>query len=493
MKSNNIKYRLLLIIIFICIIGGVAYFIKCNEFTAVYITVIILLMILAAGTILFFNVKAIHNSMFILIMILGIMSSILNPVLDIPDEHDHISRADLASRGYFIMGEDYKDYRLSNTVGCIIHNNWSTFNHTPLTDTKPDWSTESTYYSYANANLFIGYIPQTIGIMLSKVFAPNDYIVFLFGRIMNVIMYAIVVRYALKKTPIYKVPLAIVSILPISLFIVGSYNADATTYAFGILAISYFLYLYEKQDISVKDMSIYFIICTVLGVVKLPYCLLIGLLLFIPKDKYRSSKDYYKSIIFILITAIIALGWAGISVMRTEYSPFQSYFDKNGVNSREQVKFILSSPIIFIKGFVVSLVKNIPGYVSQLNQFGWLTYSMPRALTYLLNTFLVVVLIGYPSQSKLTKKTNIGVLLVSLGVYVATCFTLYITWTTVGADFILGVQGRYFVPVIGLLSLLWPYRIKCKENKKEFVDYIFMCVSVLFAIIYLIVVTNQYY
>lgn len=472
---------------------GLFYIIQYNGFTSVYIGIVALLVIVTTVSLLFINIREIHNSMFAIILVLGIMSAVLNPVLDIPDEHDHISRADLASRGYLMMGEDYQDYRISNTIGDIIHYNWSTFDNTPLTSMDSDWNTESTYYSYANANLFLGYIPQTIGIMISKIIGINDYGVLLIGRIMNLIMYAIIVRYALKKTPMYKIPLAIVSILPMTLFIVASYNADATTYSLAILAISYFLYLYDKEDIDMKDMFSYFIICAILGLVKLPYCLLISLLLFIPKNKYKSSKSYYKSIIFIVITAIIALSWAAISVMRTKYSPFQPYFDAYGVNSREQVKFIINNPVLFMKGFIIALARNLAGYINQLTEFGWLLYGMPKILKYLFNTFLVVVILGYPSKYVLSKKTIWGTLLVSVCIYVATCLTLYITWTTVGSNTILGVQGRYFVPVIGMLSILCPYRLKCKDDNREIIDYTFICVGILFAILYLLTVTNQYY
>ncbi len=469
------------------------YSIEYNGFTETYFYILLMLTTVVLATIFFINMKSIHNSMFIIILVLGLFSAVLNPVLDIPDEHDHISRADLASRGYLMMGEDYKDYRISNAIGVIIDNNWSTFENTTLTDTKADWNTNSVYYSYANANLFLGYIPQTVGIILSKFLGVNNYGILLIGRIMNLIMYAVIVRYALKKTPMFKIPLAIVSIFPMSLFIAASYNPDATTYALGILAISYFLYIYDKKCISIKNIFVYFIICTILGLVKLPYCLLIGLLLFIPKDRYDTSKTYYKSILFIAIVAIISLGWAGISVIRTKNSPFQAYFDAYGVNSREQVMYIINNPITFIKGFIISLGKNLSGYINQLTEFGWLLYGMPKILKYAFNIFLIVVIIGYPSKVVLSKKTIAGISLVSLGVYVCTCLTLYITWTTVGANTILGVQGRYFIPVIGMLSLICPYRISCSEKKREIVDYIFLCVGILFAALYLLTVTNQYY
>lgn len=472
---------------------GLVMDVQYGGFTVTYYVIVISMMVIVALLLLFVNMKSIHNSMFVIILILGTYSAVLNPALDIPDEHDHISRADLASRGYLMMGEDYQDYRISNSVGAIIDNCWTTFDNTPLIDLEADWDTDSKYFSYANANLFFGYIPQAVGIIISKVLHVNTFWVLIIGRLMNLLLYASIIRYALKKAPIYKIPLAIISILPISLFIAASYNADTTTYALGIMAISYFLYMYKKKDISIKNIAIYFVICTLLGLVKLPYCLFIGLLIFIPKDHYESSKTYYKGIIFIVITAIIAVGWAGISVMRTEYSPYQAYYDSNGVDSGKQVIYILNNPFTFLKDFVFAMGKNISSYVEQLNVYGWFTYGMPEVIRIIFNIFLLAVIVLYPSKEKLCKKTTVGAFLVAIGVFVCTCLTLYISWTTVGLDNVLGVQGRYFIPAIGLLTLVFPWRIKVKEEKMELVNYVFLCSGILFSVIYLLTVTNRYY
>lgn len=463
-----------------------------QKFSIFYISIFILLFISGSLLILFFNINSLHNSIFATILVFGLFSAILTPVLDVPDEHDQISRADLASRGILMMGEDYKDYRISNCIGEIINQNWTTIENTDLINTSADWNAESSYYSYGNANLFLGYLPQTVSIWISRILQINCYGVLLLGRLFNLVFYAFLARYAIKKTPIFKVPLSLISIIPMSIFIAASYNPDATTFGIGLVTISYFLYMYKNENITIKNISIYTILCTILGLVKLPYCILAGLLIFLPINKYKNSKLYYKSFIFVAFVAIISLGWAGISVMRTVDSPFQDYFNAYSVNSREQVKYIAENPIRFLSGFSKTAVENSKAYFEQLTTFGWLSYTMPQIIMLLFPIFIGGILFFYPNEEVLCRKTKIGVALVSFGIYASTCLTLYITWTTVGSSAIYGVQGRYFVPMLALMTLLSVGKKSKEYDSKEY-DYRFIVIGIMLCMIYIITVMNKYY
>lgn len=53
----------------------------------------------------------------------------------------------------------------------------------------------------------------------------------------------------------------------------------------------------------------------------------------------------------------------------------------------------------------------------------------------------------------LNKKEKALSLLIVFGIFVIIVVGFYITWTIVGAEYITGVQGRYFLP-IGIILLL---------------------------------------
>ena len=51
-----------------------------------------------------------------------------------------------------------------------------------------------------------------------------------------------------------------------------------------------------------------------------------------------------------------------------------------------------------------------------------------------------------------------------LGIYGATCLALYIGWSPVGNKEVLGVQGRYFIPMLVLLGMVLTIPQNSKKN-----------------------------
>lgn len=79
-----------------------------------------------------------------------------------------------------------------------------------------------------------------------------------------------------------------------------------------------------------------------------------------------------------------------------------------------------------------------------------------RLLTYgyLVLIALTAVLSRREGGGALTQKRDGWLALVSaFGVALLTCTALYIQWTAPGNDTIMGLQGRYFLPVLYLVSI----------------------------------------
>ena len=68
---------------------------------------------------------------------------------------------------------------------------------------------------------------------------------------------------------------------------------------------------------------------------------------------------------------------------------------------------------------------------------------------------------------------------------------MFLTWTPVGSVGISGVQGRYFVPLIGLLTLLSSG--KGNNDEKEKIDYTFLVLAMSFIAVLIITILNKYY
>ena len=112
--------------------------------------------------------------------------------------------------------------------------------------------------------------------------------------------YDILVSYAIKKTPIFKIPIALVATMPMSIYLASSLSIDATINGLGILAIAFALYMYKSEkSLEIKDILLFDIIVIFLcGTCKLTYIPLIFLVLLIPMSKFKNKKRYLLTIFF---------------------------------------------------------------------------------------------------------------------------------------------------------------------------------------------------
>src|SRR6185295_8507910 len=67
------------------------------------------------------------------------------------------------------------------------------------------------------------------------------------------------------------------------------------------------------------------------------------------------------------------------------------------------------------------------------------------------------------TSEQISKKFRIIFILVFVTSYLATIVSLYLTFTPVGSDQVFGVQGRYFIPLVLLLSLLLSSLLSTKK------------------------------
>lgn len=466
-----------------------------GRFSTKYILIFIFIYLISCLAILGWNSRFIHNYVFIIIISMGIISAVINPIMDIPDEPAHLARAELTSRGILFANGDPMNFNISQSVSSLIDNTFLRIEDVNFVTSEGNYKYTEYSTNYASSNIFISYIPQAIGIILGKLLGGSIAILFL-GRICNLMCYALMIRYALKILPRYKIGFSIIAMMPMAIFIAASFNQDASTYGLTLLAIAYFLKIYDKDTINIKDIAIFSIITMLLGLIKLPYCILAALIIFIPKEKFN-NKTYYKSFIFVGCVVIITVLWGLSSLLissntsSTTVTPFSIYYAENNVSAKGQIQYILSSPKEFLINFIRSLFDNMRLYLDQMNALGWLSYSINSTVTIIYQVFLFVTLFMYSGKNTLKAKTRLGSALVLLGIYVATNLILYLSWTSVGSNTIVGVQGRYFCSALALIPLISCNEFSIKNTEEK--DFKLQFLALVFIVIFIITVMNRYY
>lgn len=386
-----------------------------------------------------------------------------------PDENAHIYRSYEISEGILFTKTNEKNLIKSNIPSFFVENNHKTLNkYNKLNEEiKKDTNYENKVevdnpaYSYFPTL----YFPNTIMFLIGRIFNINGIVVLYLARIVNFIIFLICGYYAIKIIPFGKILLMTYLLIPMSVHQAISLSADSITNSTILLFIAYTLNLYYKGKINKKDKILYISLAALVSVQKIVYfpIVLISVIL-INVDK-MTKKEKIK---FILTTIIVGLvvGILWILLEPKGEATEDIYAIQNNVNSVEQIKFILTHPISYIKIVCNTIDLNIENYYLWFMGFslGWMDIGVKRIW---LDIYFVILLFS-PFLEKNDKELKIRdkLILIStfLIIFVLTLTALYVGHSGVGTDIVKGIQGRYFIPVVILLLL-------CMCGKERYIKF----------------------
>jgi hypothetical protein len=115
---------------------------------------------------------------------------------------------------------------------------------------------------------------------------------------------------------------------------------------------------------------------------------------------------------------------------------------------------MLSHPFAFSLTVMRDFLTNGFAYFqSWINGYGYFYWTPPQIVSLFFLLSLGSVLLLDSTREQVNKTFRVAFILVFVAGYLATVVSLYATFTPVGSDQVLGVQGRYFIPLALLLFL----------------------------------------
>lgn len=425
-----------------------------------------------------------YKAVFVIVLCFGLIFAFLSPIMIVPDEQEHLVRSDLTSRGILLPvpfkfslnhWEDFSVIDKSNggqfeSISSIVNlseNYGQTIFHTNFLSTPINDSVE-VYHSAFAQNPFFGYLPQAIGIFLAKILDLNEIWMLWLGRICNLAMYALIVAYAVKKTPILKVPFIFMACLPLAVMHGASMSIDSIVNSLALLIVAYFFFLIKSKDKSIdsKELLVFVFLIILAGLCKLSLIAFAFLLLFIPKSKFK-NKDYYKYLLFGIII-VIGLLWSKFyATPALTYSYRSLFFIENNVSLSGQLNFMLNH---IMDSFV--MLCGLPNYleycISHLSFYGFPPFEFSsKFLTTIYPLFLGAIIFLYPYNNEISFKERFGVLFVIVFIFCGTYIIQLLTWTGVGNLYtIQGTQSRYFIPLLCLTPFAFGVNNHTVHNKR---------------------------
>lgn len=327
---------------------------------------------------------------------------------------------------------------------------------------------------------FVQYIPQAIGITLARIVTDNVYLITYGGRLVNMIFALLVLYFAIKLMPFGKKILLIPAMIPIAIEGFTSLSPDSMTISVAFFYIAYILHLSfgKKEQLGIKEKVILLISSIIIALCKIVYIPLVGLILIIPKEKFKNQENKNKILNFCVIAGIavlINLVWLAIS------SRYLSTFREG--DSKIQVLLALQNPILYIQNVLYTFNLNSSNYLLSLfgADLGWgelikLYSVVPYAF---LGIYLFTSITDNELKDKFKKYQIVWITLVILAIVGLVFTSLYVQWTTVGQTSIAGIQGRYFLPILPLIMLIVGSAVKVKSSYNEEKVTKFVAISIL--------------
>lgn len=493
---NNLKNELgnlkwFFLIYFIFLMSFVYYQNTIND-VHMKITLALLLFLFITGCLLLIFIThknlPIYKTAFIIIIIFGLICVFLTPICTISDECEHFVRSELTSHGELVPvftyrnGDDEKSYQTIKSIEVVHPKEYS-----GKTVFETDWDTQKInnepgiYGSAFAQNPFYGYLPQAIGILIAKILDLNNIWMLWLGRLCNLIMYAVVCTYAIKKAPIYKNALYVVACLPLAIYQAASLSIDASVNSFGLLIIAYFLYMYCKEDktLTWKNLAIFFAICMLASLTKVTFLAFALLIFLIPKNRFENNKTRHISTIGFLTTSLLVGLWSKLYANKVLLNSWRaSSFITRNVNPNDQIIYILHNPTNFL--FNLFNIENIK-IVFETNFFfghgGWCMYGS-SFLAVIFALFFIIFCFAYPNNERISKKTRLGLFILTAILFYGTAIVQYLTWCPVGFQTIEGIYGRYLIPLLAFGPMI--LNVNKKDMNLEKVKILLITISISF-------------
>ena len=437
-------------------------------------------------TLLIFNNRKkeinIEKMYLIFAITLGILYVIISPVFTQSDESFHFIRAYQVSRFHFFSKRDNiqaYDYMPKSILDTLYDDNdkWPEIkNYTDsINENKIKLDKKNVIRVDVRASnyIFINYLPQAFGIRIGTILDLSPYMLGLLGRIFNLVACILLYYFGLKIIPIFKKTYAVILLMPTVISYAASMSADGLITAFAFLLIALVTkFIYEKKKMDWKSIILFLIIVTYVSTCKMCYLPLIGILLFIPKECFENSKKrYIFSISLIVYGVLCGLLWYKLSATELQ----------SGVDYP-----FVTRMINFCEAYINSMISNAGSYLFNIVGGNYMYQNRVHPYIILPIIYLLLFISTIKSEEKsielryMYKVLTAGIIFI---VVTLIGYALYFGNTTFGEPTIIGIQGRYYVPVILLLPL-YIKGSKIKTNIKLNFDIIILInMSVLFTML----------
>lgn len=402
---------------------------------------------------------------FLAILIFGSISAIVIPPGNTFDERQHVVKALSVADGNldFDNGERVEIpneletlYINANQHKKVPYHSYSEYqSFLKSLDTRQNEKiinpqTQTTAVTYP----FIQYLPESLGLKIANLMRlPNIYYIW-FGRIANVLMYALLAFFAIKIVPQRKRLFTFFALQPVILYVAASNGFDGILTGVLLLTWAYMLKLrMERKKINPFSFSLIALLLALMIIFKVTYAPMLLMFFLLTRHNFRGKRQQ------IVYTSLLTVFLVAVSLGVYYYSSLKGIdqWGVAGADSAKQLQFILHNPLAYGKLMLKFYANNSIHYA----------YDFLGSLGHLPQLNALIVLFGFgfiiflslfdaedPAMSEINELNYLTRLDKVVQIFQAICIgilsatALYLTFTPVASDTIAGFQARYMYPMI---------------------------------------------
>ena len=387
----------------------------------------------------------------------------LTPPFNVPDEMGHWLRAYQCSQGavYASRSGDVVGGELPESLRAI----YVATADPALTDAEFHISTEKLrrglaipldsprrqFFAFTAMARYspVPYLPAAAAVGMGRLAGLAPLELFYLGRVGTLIGYLLLAAAAVWLMPVQKWTLALLALMPMSIFLAASFSPDALSIALSFVGIAMILRLaLRPEKVGRGDLWWLGAVLLLVGLAKPAYVAFALLVLQVPREKFSDPRQrWWICALLVGLPLAVSIAWAlslpGLSVPLLPR-----------VNVKAQAWWMLEHPWLYTKMTMERITERYL-YSGAVATLGWGSIFLTARIYPMYWTALLAtaVLDGNRGDVRLPAWTRAASVAVYFLVMVLISTLTYLTWHGVGDKEIHGVQSRYLVPILPLLLL----------------------------------------
>ena len=340
------------------------------------------------------------------------------------------------------------------------------------------------------------YVAQATGILIGRQLGLPPIGLFYAGRLTNALAAIFLLFLAVFIIPFGRAALLAVAFMPTVLVQFGSLSADATIIALGFLAVALAMRGAAALPVRRGETWLMTAALMLLALAKGVYWPIAAAGL--PSRGGRMGQRQWLLLAGMVLGIACFLGWVAFG--RGAESQFSIVSRRTLERTltalpADQLAIILSAPARFARILASSFIERLPVYgVQVIGRLGWNVVLLPLPL-YGLGVLLLLLGMVAPwgPVQRPQGWQRLWWVAIAAGLTILIETALYLTGTPLGADYIQGTQGRYFLPFLPLLLLALAYPIRAAGPAGRLVRGCFPAVAVLLNLATLLVAIDAFW